>query len=115
MMIGAKSAKDPATVVIAINIIDMTTDKKLEYYREKHNEIGTLIERLKQREDYREALLEAIDRNLPAALGSKTNIQYLSKPIPMSEDLAHKVRIMMIENLEKEIEILHNTITDKLA
>ena len=108
-MTGARSVEDPATVVIAINIIDMPTNE-LKYYREKHSEIGTLIEKLEIYEDYREALLEAIDRKLPAFLEHKTNYRGLSEPIPMSEDLAHKVRAMMIEDLDEEIKILRNSL-----
>ena len=113
MMIGVRSAKDPATVVIAINIIDMTTDE-LKYYREKYDKIGDLIERLEICQDYREALLQAIDRKLPAFLEHKTNYRSLNEPIPMSEDLAHWTRIKMIEELDAEIKILHNALSDKL-
>lgn len=88
----------------------MPTDKKLEYYREKYSEIGTLIEKFEMYRDYREALLEVIDRNLPAFLEHKTNYRGLNEPIPMSEDLAHKVRAMMIENLDEEIKILRNSL-----
>lgn len=88
----------------------MITDEKLEYYRERHSEIGALIEKLEMYEDYREALMEAIDRKLPAFLEHKTNYRNLSEPIPMSEDLAHKIRAMMIENLDEEIKILRNTL-----
>ena len=91
----------------------MTTDE-LKYYRERHSEIGVLIERLETYQDYREALLEAIDRKLPAFLEHKTNYRSLNEPIPMSEDLAHWTRIKMIENLDEEIKILHNALSDKL-
>lgn len=87
----------------------MTTDE-LKYYRERHSEIGVLIERLETYQDYREALLEAIDRKLPAFLEHKTNYRSLNEPIPMSEDLAHWTRIKMIEGLDEEIKILRNTL-----
>ena len=94
-------------------MIIMPTDE-LKYYREKYSEIGTLIEKLQQYEDYREALLESIDRNLPAFLRNKTHNRTLSELIPMSEDLAHKVRAMMIENLDEEIKILRNKLDEIL-
>ena len=92
----------------------MPTDE-LKYYREKYSEIGTLIQKLEIYEDYRETLLEAIDRKLPAFLEHKTNYRGLNEPIPMSEDLAHKIRVLMIENLDEEIKIVHNARTDKLV
>lgn len=92
----------------------MITDKKLEYYREKYSEIGGIIQRLEICYDYREALLEAIDGKLPAFMENSSNLRSLSEPVPMSKDLAHKVRIMMIEELHEEIKNLRNTLDEML-
>ena len=88
------------------------TDKKLSHYHKKLGKIQVLIQKLDDCKAHRQILVGCEDRKLAAFIHHKTHLAYLENPIPIPERLANEIRKIMIEELEKEVKILHNELDE---
>ena len=89
------------------------TEKKLLYYHGKLGMIQGLMRKLDEYEDHKQILVGCEDRKIEAFIDHKTHLRSFNEALPVPEYLASKFRTMLIQYLDKEIEVLRSKL-DKL-
>ena len=88
-------------------------EKKSLYYHEKLAKIQGLMSKLDELEDHRNTLVSCGERKIEAFIEHKTHIRGMADAVPIPEYLGSKFRTMLIQDLDKEIEVVRSKL-DKL-